>query len=105
MNKTNYSRMKSPGYTQPAKLEIEEVTETVEEQVVEPEVNTARGKVIDCKKLRVRRLPNPKADVICLLDEGDSVMINLDKSTTTFYEITTSAGVEGYCMKQYVAVL
>lgn len=106
MSKINYSKMKRPTevVTEPENNE-EVADEVVVDQFTEPEVEVVRGKVIKCKQLRVRRLPNPKADVICTLDAEDKVVIDLDKSTFTFFKVTTSAGVEGYCMKQYIAVV
>lgn len=63
------------------------------------------GIVTDCTRLNVRKLPNVKAEVLCTVNTSDNLEINEKKSTNVFYKVTTSNGVEGYCMKKYVTLL
>ena len=72
--------------------------------VVEPEVRKF-GKVRGCKKLNVRKMPNPGAEVLLEIAEGAKVMIDEKDSTAVFYKVCTECGVEGYCMKQYVKMM
>ena len=72
--------------------------------VVEPE-NRKFGKVSNCKKLNIRKLPSRDAEIISELIEGSEVMIDENESTALFYKICTEHGIEGFCMKQFIKVL
>ena len=74
------------------------------EPVVEPE-NRKFGKINNCKKLNVRKLPSRDAEIISELVEGSEVMIDEKESTALFYKICTEHGIEGFCMKQFIKVL
>lgn len=74
------------------------------EPAFEPEIRKF-GKVHGCKKLNVRKMPNPAAEVLIEMPESSKLMIDEKDSTAVFYKVCTEFGVEGYCMKQYVKVL
>lgn len=74
------------------------------EPVVEPE-NRKFGKVSNCKKLNIRKLPSRDAEIVSELIEGSEVMIDEKESTALFYKICTEHGIEGFCMKQFIKVL
>ena len=74
------------------------------EPVVEPE-NRKFGKVSNCKKLNIRKLPSRDAEIVSELIEGSEVMIDEKESTALFYKICTEHGIEGYCMKNFIKVL
>ena len=74
------------------------------EPVVEPE-NRKFGKVNNCKKLNIRKLPSRDAEIVSELVEGSEVMIDEKESTALFYKICTEHGIDGYCMKDYITVL
>ena len=71
---------------------------------VEPEIRKF-GKINNCKKLNVRKLPSRDAEIISELVEGSEVMIDEKESTALFYKICTEHGIEGFCMKQFIKVL
>ena len=98
--------------TEEAEIENEVETETnaiaeVEDETKsEAEVRTSGydlGVVIGCAKLRVRSEPRFGANVICEIEQGTRVMINRSESTFDYYKIYTESGVEGFCIKTYVA--
>lgn len=62
------------------------------------------GVVSNCKKLNVRAEPDVNADVICVIDKGTKVSIDMIESTEDFYAVYLVSGVEGYCMKEFIAV-
>ena len=109
---TQYSKFSG----EESETEVEE--ETVEEErpiegqivipevepVVEPEIRKF-GKVNNCKKLNVRKLPSRDAEIVSELIEGSEVMIDENESTALFYKICTEHGIEGFCMKQFIKVL
>ena len=76
----------------------------IPEPVVEPE-NRKFGKISNCKKLNIRKLPSRDAEIVSELIEGSEVMIDEKESTALFYKICTEHGIEGYCMKNFIKVL
>lgn len=90
-------------------VEVVEEIETVEEEVVvettEEENEMTTVGFVDCKnKLNVRKLPKKDATVLCEIPNGSSVQVNLEKSTLEWYNVITPAGIEGFCMKNFVAI-
>ena len=74
------------------------------EPSVEPE-NRKFGKVSNCKKLNIRKLPSRDAEIVSELIEGSEVMIDEKESTALFYKLCTEHGIEGYCMKNFIKVV
>ena len=122
---TQYSKFSSeePMLVNDPELEVEEaveekVEESIEGQIVIPEVepepdpepsvepeNQKFGKVSNCKKLNIRKLPSRDAEIVSELIEGSEVMIDEKESTALFYKICTEHGIEGYCMKNFIKVV
>ena len=124
---TQYSKFsgEEPMLVNDPELEVEDtveekVDEPIEGQIVIPEVepepvsdpepsvepeNRKFGKVSNCKKLNIRKLPSRDAEIVSELIEGSEVMIDEKESTALFYKICTEHGIEGYCMKQFIKVL
>ena len=74
------------------------------EPVVEPE-NRKFGKISNCKKLNIRKLPSRDAEIVSELIEGSEVMIDEKESTALFYKVCTEHGIEGFCMKDFIKVV
>ena len=84
--------------------EAEQDQEIVEEsQEVEEAVPTV-GFVDNCECLRVRKESNVDSEELCIINKLSEVVIDLDNSTDYFYKVTTSEGVEGYCMKKFITI-
>lgn len=84
--------------------EAEQAQEIVEEsQKVEEAVQTV-GFVDNCEHLRVRKESNVDSEELCIISKLSEVVIDLDNSTDYFYKVTTSEGVEGYCMKKFITI-
>lgn len=84
--------------------EAEQAQEIVEEsQEVEEAVPTV-GFVDNCECLRVRKESNVDSEELCIINKLSEVVIDLDSSTDYFYKVTTSEGVEGYCMKKFITI-
>ena len=84
--------------------EAEQAQEIVEEsQNVEEAVPTV-GFVDNCVCLRVRKESNVDSEELCIINKLSEVVIDLDNSTDYFYKVTTSEGVEGYCMKKFITI-
>ena len=124
---TQYSKFsgEEPMLVNDPELEVEDtveekVDEPIEGQIVIPEVepelvsdpepsvepeNRKFGKISNCKKLNVRKLPSRDAEIVSELIEGSEVMIDEKESTALFYKICTEHGIEGYCMKNFIKVV
>ena len=87
---------------------VEEAAEPVDQPVEEsPKKETKVGIVANCEKLNLRRSPlkdSDGANIITVLFPGVAVLIDEDESTPNFYKVTTEAGVEGYCMRQFIEI-
>ena len=66
--------------------------------------HTDFGIVTDCLYLNVRKQPDIHSDVAVVIDALTQVCVDLDASTEDFYKVTTSDGVEGFCMRKYIAL-
>lgn len=75
---------------------------TEAEAVNEP--HTDFGIVTDCLYLNVRKRPDINADVAVVIDALTQVVLDLDASTEDFYKVATSDGIEGFCMRKYIAL-
>ena len=95
MANKNYNRI----YSEEKKQMIEK---PIVKEVKKPEVKI--GIVCNCNTLNVRKEPSKYADILCTIQASEKVEIDESKSTHDFYKIFNSAGVEGYCMKNYISV-
>lgn len=80
--------------------QIPEIIED-EEQATD---NIVIGIVNDCVKLNVREEPNKESAIVCELALQTEVMVDQNESTEDFYKVCTTAGIEGFCMKQFIAI-
>lgn len=74
---------------------VEETEEAVEDII---------GVVTDCLKLNIRKEPNKDSDVVVIVTCLDELKIDPNTSTDDWYAVCTVAGIEGFCMKKFVAV-
>jgi uncharacterized protein YgiM (DUF1202 family) len=86
----------NPSYeAQEPKVEVEE---KVEVAPVEPPKATF-GVVTNCLRLNVREMPRKNSDVVAVVDKGEELPIDLDKSTDGWYCVGS-----GYVMKEFVTI-
>jgi uncharacterized protein YgiM (DUF1202 family) len=69
----------------------------------EVKVQRTNGTVRNCGVLNVRKTPSSKADILSTLKRGDSVLVDLEGSTATYYRVLIK-GVEGFCVKEFIGV-
>ena len=84
-------------------LKPQEPTPVVEE-VVTPELKEVIGVVKECAKLNVRTHPSMLASIVTEIKAGTKVVIDEIESTEDFYKVCTEAGVDGFCVKKFIAV-
>lgn len=83
-------------------VETEEVIDT---EVVENTVESTIGIVSSCGKLNVRETPIvAENNILCVINLGETVVVDLEQSTKVFYKVTCASGVEGFCMKDYITL-
>lgn len=76
----------------------------VEEEVVAPveETNTKKFVVVTTDRLNVRKGPSKDTEVLNIVSKDEKLLINDPKLIEGFYSITTSSGIKGYVMKEFV---
>lgn len=62
------------------------------------------GVVTDCLRAAVYKEPRANSKVIKVITLLTKVEVDVDGSTEDFCKISTSDGVQGYCMKKFIAV-
>ena len=67
-------------------------------------VEESIGVVTDCQKLNIRKEPNRDSEVIAVVSSLDELRIDSVTSTDDWYAVCTVSGIEGFCMKKFVAV-
>lgn len=81
------------------------MVEEAEANAVEQETKEIKiGVVTDCLSLNIRKEPKSDAEVLCSIPCLTEVTIEENESTDEFYKICTGSGIEGFCMKKYIAV-
>lgn len=100
MSKQDYTRF-SNGYRY--KKEIQK-PEEISEVKVEDTVKRCFGVVANCQLLNVRREAKPDSEIISTLPLDTQVEIDEAESTDNYYKVCNSAGIEGFCMKDYIEV-
>lgn len=83
---------------------VEEVKEEVKEEVIAPveETNTKKFVVVTTDRLNVRKGPSKDTEVLDIVSKDEKLLINDSKLIEGFYSITTSSGIKGYVMKEFV---
>ena len=82
----------------------ETVVENAEEAVGEEKVETI-GIVSNCVQLNVRKKPDKKADIVCILNQNDQVTISEGEiGVNGWEEVVTKDGKKGFCMKEYIKI-
>ena len=64
----------------------------------------ATGVVTNCFKLNVRKEATTASDIMTVVTEGTKLMIDLDKSTASWYAIMFDDGKRGFVMKDFVKI-
>lgn len=62
------------------------------------------GIVTDCLKMNIYNEPNENSEAITNVNCLDQVMVDPDSFTDEWYAVCTSFGIEGFCMKKFVAI-
>lgn len=117
MAKKNYSKMypkdteaiseKPKVVEEPAIVNTVTDNPLIVDDIVEtdtPEVIPTFGIVSGCTKLNVRTKPDSDAEVAYVVSADTELNIDFDKSTNDWYHVSNAAGIEGFCMKNYIFI-
>lgn len=99
MSKTKKAKLNTPP--------VEELDMVSSEQTDDTEANGSLptvGVVVNCLKLNIRDKAKDDAYVLCSVPVLSKLMIDDSKSTDEWLSVCTETGVEGFCMKKYVAI-
>lgn len=66
--------------------------------------NHVTGVVTDCLRAAIYQEPRANSKIIKVVTLLTKVTVDVDGSTEGFYKVSTSDGVQGYCMKKFIAV-
>ena len=69
-----------------------------------PPAEQPKAVVTDCTRLNVRAEADHNARVIDVIPALTEIVIDAGASTDEFYRVHTAEGIEGFCMKKYIAV-
>lgn len=81
-----------------------EPDETVEAEAEAQESDLVIGVVKNCVRLNIREEPNISAPIITEVNALSELMVDLEKVAEKWYSVCTEAGIEGFCMKKFVAI-
>lgn len=87
--------------------EVDVADEFVEKTFVEPEIELISniGVVSGCDRLNVRTNPAVESDnVVCVIEKDDLLVIDIRELVDGWYKVYTEAGIEGFCMQQYITI-
>ena len=87
-----------------APVEEVKIEEAPIEEVIAPveETNTKKFVVVTTDRLNVRKGPSKDTEVLNIVSKDEKLLINDPKLVKGFYSITTSSGIKGYVMKEFV---
>lgn len=89
--------------TKPINEEVIEETVTPAEEIVEePVVEETKYVMVTADKLNVRKGPSKDTEVLAIVSKNETLIVNDSKLVKGFYSVTTSTGIQGYVMKEYV---
>lgn len=91
-------------YEDPVLDDSTEIAEDIGVEENEEVVEDIIGVVTDCLKLNIRKEPHKDSEVVAIMSCLDELKIDPEASTKDWYAVCTVAGIEGFCMKQFVAV-
>lgn len=90
--------------TDEIKIENDTVnTDPVLEEV--PQKPATIGIVQLCNRLNVRTSPDKDSEVLCIIRKDEEVMVEPVFKHDHWYSIYTSAGIGGYCMKEFIKIM
>lgn len=85
-----------------AKQKTAPIVEEVVEEVVTPVVEEPKKLVVIADNLNVRKGASKETEVLTVVAKDEKLLMNNSKLTKGFYSVTTSTGIKGYVMKEFV---
>jgi uncharacterized protein YgiM (DUF1202 family) len=92
-------------------MNYEELNESVvinDEECIaaqETAAQTVYGEVANCRKLNIREKPDINSKVVTVVPCSEKLNINLEDSKNEWLAVCTVAGIEGFCMKEFIEIM
>ena len=67
-------------------------------------LNNVIGVVTGCLNLNIYKDASYGADIVAVVSALSELCVDLDNSTDDWYFVCTASGIEGFCMKKFVAI-
>ena len=67
-------------------------------------LNNVIGIVTGCLNLNIYKDAFYGADIVAVVSALSELCVDLDNSTDDWYFVCTASGIEGFCMKKFVAI-
>lgn len=106
-NYTNYSKpYQEPEVRNEPAANINANPDPVIEDPVIDETKTEDviGTVVKCSALNIRADASINSDIVCAVQSGTKLVVDVNNSTGEWLSVCTEAGLEGYCMSDYVKI-
>lgn len=71
---------------------------------ITPSDDPIYGTVVRCKALNVREEASVDSEKVCVLPAGSRVVVDNIDSAGEWFSICTEAGLEGYCLSEYISI-
>lgn len=96
---TDYNKMSKKN-----EFDVEEILEQIEEIIpAAPEPVVTEGMVTGCAQLYVRSEASTDSEPLGIINRD--VVVKIVDEDGEFYSVCTETGLEGFCMKKFIAVL
>lgn len=106
MGNKNYQFFGKQNHKEESKIQKviqDNLNENKEEVIIEEIKEHSKGHITGSPKVYLRSKPDKNSDPLTILDENDQVEITDKNASEDFYKVCTATGLEGYCMKKFVA--
>lgn len=98
------SETKTTKKSSAAKTERKTPTKTSKKAEDPKQPRFLRGIVDNCKQLNIRAIASTSGTIIGILNRGESVIIDPEKTEGEFYCIKLKGSKLGFCMKKYIKI-
>ena len=88
-------------------VEVESSTvENTTEETSEPQTKKTTYAMVKCERLNVRTNPNKSANVLCVIEAGTELKVDVEGSTNEWVKVIcpNSVVAGGFCMRKFMTV-
>lgn len=109
MSKKDYRKIAEDKIKEQNEVEEIDAIENVTEDLLVSQSSPMLTKyaVVNCGRLNVRIRPSIESDVLCVVESGTEMKVDVENSTDTWIKVLepNGAGSSGYCMREFLLLL